>query len=193
MKTYRSRQSEENEIFADGDYTTGISKNCHRTTSEHVRYQGFRQQEALTTGLRGDANIMYAWYGTSKQGVSSVVLHGFGQPKTPKDGAMYGIGIYLYPEKYSNASAVYSDFDDNGEQHVVLCRIIMGNMEQAPRGSTQFHPVLPLCLRSYFCSKGQQQLQRPGCVLAALSGSKLSLQRLGFLAVTWQCSGSIFW
>ncbi|MCO5590929.1 hypothetical protein L7F22_044905 [Adiantum nelumboides] len=127
-------------VLANHTTITGISKNCHRTTSGHVRYQGFRQQEALTKGFRGDANIRYAWYGTSKQGVSSVVLHGFGQPKTAKDGAMYGVGIYLYPEKYSNASAVYSDVDDNGEQHVVLCRVIMGNMEQVPRGSTQFHP-----------------------------------------------------
>ena len=37
-------------------------------------------------------------------------------------------------------SAVYSDVDENGEQHMVLCRAIMGNMEQVACGSEQFHP-----------------------------------------------------
>ncbi|KAI5083296.1 hypothetical protein GOP47_0003039 [Adiantum capillus-veneris] len=127
-------------VLANHTTVTGISKNCHRTTSGHARYQAFKQQEALTKRLRGDANVRYAWYGTSKHGVSSIVLHGFGQPKTLRDGAMYGVGIYLAPEKHSNLSAVYSDVDNDGEHHVVLCRVIMGNMEQVARGSTQFHP-----------------------------------------------------
>ena len=41
---------------------------------------------------------------------------------------------------FSLGSAVYSDVDENGEQHMVLCRAIMGNMEQVPHGSEQFHP-----------------------------------------------------
>lgn len=127
-------------VLANHTTVTGVSKNCHRSTSGQVRYEAFRQHEGITKRLRGDANIRYAWYGTSKHGLCSLVLHGFGQPKTPRDGAMYGVGIYLAPEKYSNVSAVYSDVDENGEQHVVLCRVIMGNMEQVARGSTQFHP-----------------------------------------------------
>ena len=80
---------------------TGISKNCHRSTSGHLRYHVFRQQEEITKRMRGDANIRHGWYGTSKQGVSSIILHGFGQPKATCD-AMYGVGIYLAPEKYSH-------------------------------------------------------------------------------------------
>mgnify|MGYP000706967319 FL=1 len=80
---------------------TGISKNYHRSTSGHVRYHVFRQQEEITKRMRGDANIRHGWYGTSKQGVSSIILHGFGQPKATCD-AMYGVGIYLAPEKYSH-------------------------------------------------------------------------------------------
>lgn len=35
---------------------------------------------------------------------------------------------------------MFSDIDENGEQHVVLCCVIMGNIEQVVRGTKQFHP-----------------------------------------------------
>lgn len=37
-------------------------------------------------------------------------------------------------------SAGFSDVDEKGLQHMVLCRVIMGNMEQVPLGSEQFCP-----------------------------------------------------
>ena len=37
-------------------------------------------------------------------------------------------------------SARYCDDDENGVRHMVLCRVIMGNMEPVNRGSKQFHP-----------------------------------------------------
>ncbi|MCO5581398.1 hypothetical protein L7F22_035282, partial [Adiantum nelumboides] len=36
--------------------------------------------------------------------------------------------------------AMYSDVDEDGEQHIVLCKVIMGRMEQVLPGSQQFHP-----------------------------------------------------
>lgn len=119
---------------------TAIHKNCHRSTSGHVRQSAFMAQEEITRKTRGGANVRYAWYDTSRQEVSSIVLHGFGRPKIPKHGAMYGVGVYLAPEDCSHVSAVYSEVDENGEHHVVLCRVIMGSMEQVCRGSEQFHP-----------------------------------------------------
>eukprot|EP00250_Pteridium_aquilinum_P012483 c20755_g1_i3 orf=490-1896(+) len=119
----------------------GIYKDCHRSTSGQARLQAFKRQEEITRTARGDSNVRYAWHATSKQGVSVIVLHGFGQPRTPKNGAMYGVGVYLAPEDYSHVSAVYSDVDENGEQHMVLCRVITGNMEQVQQGSEQFHPT----------------------------------------------------
>lgn len=89
-------------------YTTikGIYKDCHRSTSGLSRLQAFKRQEEITRTARGDANVKYAWYGTSKQGVSVIVLHGFGQPRIPKNGAMYGVGVYLAPEDYSHVRCV---------------------------------------------------------------------------------------
>lgn len=37
-------------------------------------------------------------------------------------------------------SASHCDIDDDGVQHLVLCRVIMGNMELLYPGSGQFHP-----------------------------------------------------
>ena len=86
-------------------YTTisGIYKDCHKSMSGQARLQAFKRQEEITSMARqGNANIKYAWHGTSKQGVSGIILHGFGQPRVPKNGAMYGVGVYLAPEDYSH-------------------------------------------------------------------------------------------
>lgn len=37
-------------------------------------------------------------------------------------------------------SAIYADNDENGEQHVVLCKVILGASELVAYGSDQFHP-----------------------------------------------------
>lgn len=37
-------------------------------------------------------------------------------------------------------SVKFCDVDENGVQHMMLCRIIMGSMEQVQPGSEQFHP-----------------------------------------------------
>lgn len=37
-------------------------------------------------------------------------------------------------------SCVYADNDENGEKHVVLCKVIVGACELVKPGSEQFHP-----------------------------------------------------
>jgi hypothetical protein len=81
---------------------TGISRNCHGSMSGCMRYQVFKQQEGITQKIRGDANIRWGWYATSKQGVSSVIDYGFGQSKMTTYASMYGTGVYLAPENYSH-------------------------------------------------------------------------------------------
>eukprot|EP01018_Ginkgo_biloba_P023519 Gb_33339 [translate_table: standard] len=119
----------------------GIYRNSHASISGQARLQAFRRHAYdASRKSGGNANLRYAWHGTSKKGVSGIMLHGFGQPKTPKNGAAYGSGVYLAPEDCSYVSAAYSDIDENGEQHMVLCRVVMGNMEQVSPGSQQYHP-----------------------------------------------------
>jgi hypothetical protein len=125
-------------IFSSDALITGIYRDP--SLKGQARQQAFERQEELTREARGDANVQYAWHGTSKTGVSGIMLHGFGQPRTPKNGSAYGVGVYLAPENHADVSAVYADNDENGEQHMLLCRVILGKPEPVLQGSDQFHP-----------------------------------------------------
>jgi hypothetical protein len=37
-------------------------------------------------------------------------------------------------------SALQSEADENGQKHVILCRVILGNVEKVQAGSQQCHP-----------------------------------------------------
>ncbi|CAN6456799.1 unnamed protein product [Victoria cruziana] len=112
----------------------------HRNQSNTIRFLSFQRHIEAMKKSRGSANIKYCWYGASAHDIENIVLHGFGQPKTSCAGETYGVGVYLSPECQSHLSLSYADPDEHGEQHVILCRVILGNMEQVERGSNQFHP-----------------------------------------------------
>jgi hypothetical protein len=87
-------------IFSSDVLITGIYRDS--SSKGQARQQAFERQEELTREARGDANVQYAWHGTSKTGVSGIMLHGFGQPRTPKNGSAYGVGVYLAPENHAD-------------------------------------------------------------------------------------------
>eukprot|EP00250_Pteridium_aquilinum_P014130 c21800_g2_i1 orf=1-1143(-) len=127
-------------LLAKHTLVTAVYRCSFEGTSGQLRLQTFQRQEQAVGEARGDANVRYAWHGTSKKGVSGIILHGFGQPRVPKHGAVYGVGVYLAPEEQSHVSASYSDIDENGAHHMLLCRVIMGRMECINGGSEQFYP-----------------------------------------------------
>ncbi|XP_077210802.1 putative inactive poly [ADP-ribose] polymerase SRO1 [Tasmannia lanceolata] len=112
----------------------------HASSTGSARLRVFDKLVEMTKATRGDANIRYGWYGTSPKVVESIVLHGFGQVEARSRAKGYGIGLYLSPEGDSHSSASQSEPDDNETFYVVLCRAIMGNMEQIEMGSHQCHP-----------------------------------------------------
>lgn len=79
--------------LADGTMITGIHRDFSPVAM--VRQEAFERQKVLTEQARGNANVLYGWHGTNKKGVAGIFLHGFGQPKTPKNGSAYGVGVYL--------------------------------------------------------------------------------------------------
>jgi hypothetical protein len=87
-------------IFSSDALITGIYRDS--SSKGQARQQAFERQKELTREARGDANVQYAWHGTSKTGVSGIMLHGFGQPRTPKNGSAYGVGVYLAPENHAD-------------------------------------------------------------------------------------------
>ncbi|KAK4557248.1 hypothetical protein RGQ29_007134 [Quercus rubra] len=125
------------------------------STSMQARFELFQKQAELTQKCRGDANVQYAWLACSKEELPTILTYGLGHcgPSTIK--SMYGIGVHLAAANCSYTSAKFCDVDENGVQHLVLCRVIMGNMEVVRSGSRQ---SLPGC-KDY--DSGVDDLQNP--------------------------------
>ncbi|KAL1315671.1 hypothetical protein AAHE18_15G000800 [Arachis hypogaea] len=104
------------------------------------RLELFQKQAEITKSCRGDANVRYAWLASSKGELSAIMKYGVGHTVLSASKCTYGIGVHLAAATCPYASANYCDVDENGVRHLVLCRVIMGNMELVHPGSRQFHP-----------------------------------------------------
>ncbi|XP_027149050.1 probable inactive poly [ADP-ribose] polymerase SRO3 isoform X1 [Coffea eugenioides] len=114
---------------------------CTRTgVLDKARYEVFMKQMEIMKKARGDANMVFAWHGTSAEGVDSILAHGFGMPDQVQTPRPHGVGVYLSPAKLPHISAMMSDIDDNGEKHVILCRVLLGKCEKIEAGSNQKLP-----------------------------------------------------
>ncbi|XP_068647568.1 probable inactive poly [ADP-ribose] polymerase SRO1 [Aristolochia californica] len=112
----------------------------HASPMGSARLEAFQKTVQMTKATRGDANVRLAWYGSTPSIIESTVVHGFSKVGTWSGATPYGIGIYLTPENHPYVSASSSEPDVDNEFHVVLCRVVMGNMEKVELGSRQFHP-----------------------------------------------------
>ncbi|KAM7493892.1 hypothetical protein LguiB_028501 [Lonicera macranthoides] len=108
--------------------------------SVQARLDLFEKQVEITKKYRGDANVRYAWLPSHKGALSSIMMYGLGPYEVATDKSMYGIGVHLTPANCTQKSARYCDDDENGVRHMVLCRVIMGNMELLNCGSKQSYP-----------------------------------------------------
>ncbi|KAF2323913.1 hypothetical protein GH714_003941 [Hevea brasiliensis] len=107
---------------------------------EKARYEVFQKQIEITKAARGLSNLVYAWHGASAKGVESILAHGFGVPSKISGTECYGVGVYLSPLGLPYMSAKLSEMDGNGEKHLILCRVILGNVEKVEMGSQQYYP-----------------------------------------------------
>ncbi|XP_049376411.1 inactive poly [ADP-ribose] polymerase RCD1-like [Solanum stenotomum] len=110
------------------------------STFMEVRKELFQKQVEITRKHRGDALLSYAWLPSSKGMIKSIMKYGLANYYPSRTNSSYGIGVHLFPANCSEISAKYSDVDENGVQYMILCRVIMGNMELVCPGSKQFHP-----------------------------------------------------
>ncbi|XP_057418206.1 inactive poly [ADP-ribose] polymerase RCD1-like [Lotus japonicus] len=97
--------------------------------SMQVQSKLFLTQAEITKELHGDANVRYAWLSFSKGELSTMMEHGLGHCELFTTKCTYGVGVHLAAISCPYASARYCDIDGNGVRHLILCRIIMGNME----------------------------------------------------------------
>ncbi|KAF3552827.1 hypothetical protein F2Q69_00011212 [Brassica cretica] len=98
----------------------------------------FNKQADITKLRRGDANIRYAWVPVKKKLLSSVMKHGLGVCGEFIKKSKYGVGVHLTAANCPYFSATHCDIDENGVRHMVLCRVIMGNMEPLGCDRAQF-------------------------------------------------------
>ncbi|XP_076941605.1 inactive poly [ADP-ribose] polymerase RCD1-like isoform X1 [Bidens hawaiensis] len=98
----------------------------------------FEKQVEITQKLRGDANVSYAWFASSTDAPSSAAVYRLGHDG-PKLGR-YGYGVHLTAVDSAHNSATICDVDEKGIRCMMLCRVILGNMELVSPGSKQFYP-----------------------------------------------------
>ncbi|XP_009768129.1 putative inactive poly [ADP-ribose] polymerase SRO2 isoform X2 [Nicotiana tabacum] len=117
-----------------------IHKNSCSTLLGKARLEAFRIfSEAVREKCNGNANIKYAWFGSSKEEIGNIISHGFSTTTEPKSGECFGIGVYLYPANFDGVLSAVED--ENGLRHMLLCRVILGNTEEIAAGSTQSQPT----------------------------------------------------
>ncbi|KAL5707630.1 hypothetical protein ACHQM5_018510 [Ranunculus cassubicifolius] len=105
-----------------------------------ARSELFEKQIEIIGKYRGNANVRYAWLASSKEAVSRILMHGLVFSDLQKRELSFGTGVHLSALTSPHISASHCDIDENGVQHMVLCRVILGNMELIHRGSDQSYP-----------------------------------------------------
>ncbi|KAK8923507.1 putative inactive poly [ADP-ribose] polymerase SRO1 [Platanthera zijinensis] len=127
--------------FSPGTTITSIHRCLHSAPSGNSRLLTFELQKRAAMEARGNANVKFGWHGTSSSSIATIISQGFGKTNSGQLGlSSHGLGIHLSPPHSPYASALLSEADEDGERHVMLCRIIMGNSEKVEAGSSQDHP-----------------------------------------------------
>ncbi|CAH9065692.1 unnamed protein product [Cuscuta epithymum] len=98
---------------------------------EKAQREAFQKQVSMMREARGNPNVVLAWFGTTEKGVESFMSHGFG---TPVKGAPW-TGLYFSPARSPRMSAMMAQADENGEKHIILCRVILGKCEKIEAGA----------------------------------------------------------
>ncbi|KAF7829188.1 inactive poly [ADP-ribose] polymerase RCD1-like isoform X1 [Senna tora] len=132
--------------------TTDIVETYHSSsTLMQARLELFQKQVEITSNIRADANVRYAWLASSKGELSAIMKYGLGHCGLSATKSTYGVGVHLSSAdcphlRFSRmhcvlvGSAISCDVDENGVRHMVLCRVILGKMELLCPGTRQFHP-----------------------------------------------------
>ncbi|KAK8963616.1 putative inactive poly [ADP-ribose] polymerase SRO1 [Platanthera guangdongensis] len=118
------------------------SERClHTTPSGNSRLLSFGLQKRAAMEARGNANVKFEWHGASSSSIATIISQGFRKTNSRQLGlSSHGLDIHLSPPHSPYVSALLSKADEDGERHVMLCRIIMGNSEKVEAGSKQDHP-----------------------------------------------------
>ncbi|XP_058192200.1 probable inactive poly [ADP-ribose] polymerase SRO2 [Rhododendron vialii] len=105
------------------------------------RLEAFRISSAeMVKKCGGIGNVKHAWYGGSRDEICEIISHGFRRCRQSYTNGEDGYGVYLYPLEFVMDGLVSSIQDENGLRHLLLCNVILGNMEEVRPASKQFKP-----------------------------------------------------
>lgn len=89
-------------LVAKDTKVVAIHKNLNSGFTRQARLESFRVfSKAVAQKCGGDANVKYAWYGGSREEISGIVSHGFSQCGRPATDQSHGVGVQLFPAKFS--------------------------------------------------------------------------------------------
>ncbi|RHN54798.1 putative poly(ADP-ribose) polymerase, catalytic domain-containing protein [Medicago truncatula] len=108
--------------------------------SMQIRLDLFKMQVDITKEVKGDANVRYAWFASSKEELSTMMEHGFSHYELSPPKCLYGFGVHLATLPHPYVCSLFCDVDENGTKYLVLCRVIMENMELLRPNSDQVRP-----------------------------------------------------
>ncbi|KAK8958396.1 putative inactive poly [ADP-ribose] polymerase SRO1 [Platanthera guangdongensis] len=127
--------------FSPGTTITSIHRCLHTTPSGNSRLLSFGLQKRAAMEARGNANVKFEWHGASSSSIATIISQGFRKTNSRQLGlSSHGLDIHLSQPHSPYVSALLSEADEDGERHVMLCRIIMGNSEKVEAGSKQDRP-----------------------------------------------------
>lgn len=111
-----------------------IHRNACADVVSQARLQSFRIYETAVAKLRGgNANVKYAWYGTSGENdVRDIISHGFSH--------VHGNTLCLSPDDSPLQSVKNCVVGSDGLRHLLLCRVILGRTEVVDCGTQQCYP-----------------------------------------------------
>ncbi|XP_068642106.1 probable inactive poly [ADP-ribose] polymerase SRO2 [Aristolochia californica] len=127
--------------LAKNTTVVAIHRNSYSPSFAKARLQSFQIfLEATTKKRGGESNMECAWYGASKDEIHGIINHGFGLRERPENRALFSFGVYLSPTNSSLDNIISSTVDESGLRHLLLCSVILGNVEAVGCGSKLFHP-----------------------------------------------------
>ncbi|XP_073360893.1 probable inactive poly [ADP-ribose] polymerase SRO3 isoform X2 [Aegilops tauschii subsp. strangulata] len=121
----------------------GVAITAVHKVVQGPRSRTFQMQGQLLAAARGadGSNAKFAWYGAPLADVAAAVEHGFGRTNSRVLGhRAHGDDVHVSLLQSPYASAMLANADENGEAHIVLCRVLMGWPEAIPAGSSKLHP-----------------------------------------------------
>ncbi|PRQ19108.1 putative poly(ADP-ribose) polymerase, catalytic domain-containing protein [Rosa chinensis] len=117
-----------------------VHKNlCSERTTSRARLERFWSfSKAVARKHGGNANIVPAWYGGSRDEICEILLNGFSLREPTSNDEPYGVdSIHLAPLNCSFDGALCSVADDSGLRHILLCSVILGKTELVSPNSKQ--------------------------------------------------------